>query len=275
MNGLNRAVYHVPVDKYLRLEHPRGTYGYMAPEVTGDFQFPGTSHMALGRPSDIWSLGAIVLELAFARPPPKSFVKHLASSRYSNAIQRDYTREEWADIKRPDEIPAEDRSFVEHFRKLPQHLRRFIVDCLRENLLERLSAAELLQIHQSWTPNAAPYPFDIGLYDAILQFSAAFTVLMDRVNPARGMSMRTWNPTVLHKPVTYRYFIAPANGNATTQPQQWPQQPPQPQQHQQHQPIPAQMPQFFGGGPAMFGAPAPHAPAAPQAPGDPFAAPRS
>ena len=117
-----------------------GTLAWMAPE---------TYHSKIGRKSDIWSLGCLLIEMLTGQPPwgPK-----LLDSQHSAiiALQKAYDNHEIPDI--------------------PSHVsnacRAFIKRCLRHSYSERPTAEELLgdpwitseviQVHRD--QSSSPYP---------------------------------------------------------------------------------------------------------------------
>ncbi|KAH9313042.1 hypothetical protein KI387_028077, partial [Taxus chinensis] len=101
-------------EKGLSIKHLRGTPLWMAPEVINQVE--------QGPPSDIWSVGCTVVEMATGRPP---------WSNVSNPLAAMYR------IGCADELPV-----------LPQCLspqgRDFVVKCLRRDPKQRWTAAQLL-----------------------------------------------------------------------------------------------------------------------------------
>lgn len=84
------------VGRLTRVPAKRGTYPFMAPEAAG--RHASINGYAVGPSSDIWSLGAMVLEQVFGWWPGDGFVSHLAGAR-QDQFGVNLSTNEWADIR--------------------------------------------------------------------------------------------------------------------------------------------------------------------------------
>ncbi|KNC99197.1 TTK protein kinase [Spizellomyces punctatus DAOM BR117] len=144
----------------IQRDHQTGTINYMAPEAIAFVEMSGSKrqYLKLGRSSDVWSLGCILYQLVYGRPP---FAHLPVMKKLQCIVDPSYTIEYG---------PIEDSSLLEA-----------IQSCLQRDPRKRMTIPELLAhrfLHPAGTTSTrgplAAVPLDRTLITDIVQQVLAF-----------------------------------------------------------------------------------------------------
>ncbi|CUA73331.1 serine/threonine-protein kinase TTK/MPS1 [Rhizoctonia solani] len=144
----------------IQREHQVGTLNYMSPESIEETQTANGRRLKLGRASDVWSLGCILYQMIYGRPPFYSItgaVPKLRAISDPNHII-DYPAESIPTTPATDKEGP--RQIVEWATPVPLDVVDTLKGCLTRDPKQRKTIPELLDDPwlRSWTHTTAPPP---------------------------------------------------------------------------------------------------------------------
>ncbi|PCH40143.1 Pkinase-domain-containing protein [Wolfiporia cocos MD-104 SS10] len=156
--GIARAIANDTTN--IQRDHQIGTVNYMSPEAI-EVQ-DGNTRIKVGRASDVWSLGCILYQMVYGRPPfhhiTKVFNKMRAIPDPTHIIDFPEHSVTEVTVLRPpkdkDDPPIEE--IEEVHTRVPSSVIRVLQSCLSRNHKERMTIPQLLQ--EEWLAMVAPEP---------------------------------------------------------------------------------------------------------------------
>ncbi|KDN49962.1 hypothetical protein RSAG8_01298, partial [Rhizoctonia solani AG-8 WAC10335] len=144
----------------IQREHQVGTLNYMSPESIEETQTANGRRLKLGRASDVWSLGCILYQMIYGRPPFYSItgaVPKLRAISDPNHII-DYPAESIPSTPATDKEGP--RQLIEWATPVPLDVIDTLKGCLTRDPKQRKMIPELLEDPwlRSWTHTTAPQP---------------------------------------------------------------------------------------------------------------------